>query len=77
MLNVRSVRSPIMNRLIDFLQDDLKEIDESFESLKQIVEDKIYYENRGDLENHIERIDRFISYWQQHAESLKESDNET
>ena len=65
-----------MNRLIAFLQDDLKEIDESFESVKQIVEDKIYYENRGDLENHIERIDRFISYWQQHAESLKESDNE-
>ena len=65
-----------MNRLIAFLQDDLKEIDESFESVKQIVEDKIYYENRGDLENHIERIDRFISYWQQHAESLKESNNE-
>mgnify|MGYP000344740048 FL=1 len=65
-----------MNRLIGFLQDDLKEIDEYFESVKQIVEDKIYYENRGDLENHIERIDRFISYWQQHAESLKESDNE-
>ena len=65
-----------MNRLIGFLQDDLKEIDESFESLKQIVEDKVHYTIRGDLENHIERIDMFFSYWRQHAGSLKESDNE-
>ena len=65
-----------MNRLVNFLENDLKEIDESFENVKQVMQDKIYYDNRGDLENHIERIDRFISYWQQHAESLKESDNE-
>ena len=62
-----------MNRLVGFLQDDLYEIDESLESLKQIVEDKIYYQNRGDLENHIERIDRFISYWKQHAKSLEKA----
>ena len=62
------------NRLVNFLQDDLKEIDESFESVKQIMENKIYYENRGDLENHIERIDRFISYWQQHSKSFKEKE---
>ena len=64
------------NRLVNFLQDDLKEIDESFESVKQIMENKIYYENRGDLENHIERIDRFISYWQQHSKSFKETEDE-
>lgn len=64
------------NRLVNFLQDDLKEIDESFESVKQIIEDKIYYENRGDLENHIERIDRFISYWQQHSNSFKGNEDE-
>ena len=58
--------------LKSFLMQDLKEIDESFESVKESIENKIYYENRGDLENHIERIDRFISYWQQHAESLEE-----
>ena len=62
-----------MSRLVGFLQDDLNEIDESFESLKQIVEDKVYYQNRGDLENHIQRIDRFISYWKQHAKSLEEA----
>ena len=62
-----------MNRLVGFLQDDLYEIDESLESLKQIVEDKVYYQNRGDLENHIERIDRFISYWKQHAKSLEKA----
>ena len=37
-----------MSRLVGFLQDDLYEIDESLESLKQIVEDKVYYQNRGD-----------------------------
>ena len=62
-----------MSRLVGFLQDDLYEIDESLESLKQIVEDKVYYQNRGDLENHIERIDRFISYWKQHAKSLEKA----
>ena len=62
-----------MNRLVGFLQDDLYEIDESLESLKQIMEDKVYYQNRGDLENHIERIDRFISYWKQHAKSLEKA----
>jgi len=62
-----------MSRLVGFLQDDLNEIDESFESLKQIVEDKVYYQNRGDLENHIERIDRFISYWKQHTKSLEKA----
>ena len=58
------------SRLKGFLIQDLKEIDESFESVKESIENKIYYENRGDLENHIERIDRFISYWRQHSKSL-------
>ena len=34
-----------MDRLVNFLQDDLEEIDESFEHIKDIMEDKIYYEN--------------------------------
>ena len=64
------------SRLKGFLIQDLKEIDESFESVKESIENKIYYENRGDLENHIERIDRFISYWRQHSKSLVEADDE-
>ena len=64
------------NRLVGFLQDDLKEIDNSFENIKNLIENKIYYENRGDVENHIERIDQFISYWQQHSKSLKENEDE-
>ena len=54
-------------------QDDLKEIDNSFENIKELIENKIYYSNRGDVENHIERIDQFISNWQQHSKSLKEN----
>ena len=62
-----------MNRVeLYFLEDDLKEIDKSFESVKQIMVDKIYYANRGDLENHIERIDNFISYWQKHAKYCRD-----
>jgi hypothetical protein len=61
---------------VGFLQDDLKEIDNSFENIKNLIENKIYYENRGDVENHIERIDQFISYWQQHSKSLKETEDE-
>ena len=64
------------NRLVGFLQDDLKEIDNSFENIKNLIENKIYYKNRGDVENHIERIDQFISYWQQHSKSLKENEDE-
>ena len=64
------------NRLVGFLQDDLKEIDNSFENIKNLIENKIYYKNRGDVENHIERIDQFISYWQQHSKSLKETQDE-
>jgi hypothetical protein len=59
-----------MSRLVSFLKEDLREIDESFENVKEVIENKIYYENRGDLENHIERIDWFISYWKQHSNSL-------
>ena len=64
------------NRLVGFLQDDLKEINNSFENIKELIENKIYYSNRGDVENHIERIDQFISYWQQHSKSLKENEDE-
>mgnify|MGYP003651750072 CR=1 FL=1 len=65
-----------MNRLVNFLQSDLKEIDESFENVKEVIENKIYYNNRNDLEKHIERIDIFISYWQQHSNSLQENEDE-
>ena len=61
-----------MNKFVNFLQDDLKEIDKSFESVKQIMVDKIYYANRGVLENHIKRIDNFISYWQKHAKYCRD-----
>ena len=78
-----------MNRVeLYFLEDDLKEIDKSFESVKQILElhgaydckdpikaymvDKIYYANRGVLENHIEIIDNFISYLLKHAKYCRD-----
>ena len=47
-----------MSKLVNFLQDDLKEIDESFEHIKDIIEDKLHYSIiREDavLINHIEK----------------------
>ena len=55
-----------MNRLVSFLQDDLKEIDESFEHVK----DSLNYAEGKDIGKHIDRIDMFISYWLHHSESL-------
>ena len=67
------------NRLVNFLQEDLKEMDESFEHIKDIMENKLHYSIiREDavLINHIEKIDNFISYWNQHSKSLKETEDE-
>ena len=55
-----------MNNLVSFLQDDLKEIDESFAHVKDLINYRLHDEDN----KHIERIDMFISYWSQHSESL-------
>lgn len=67
------------SRLKSFLIQDLKEVDESFEHIKDIIEDKLHYsiiKENAALINHIERVDNFISYWQQHAKSLEEASDD-
>jgi len=63
-----------MSRLLGFLQDDLKEIDESFEHIKEMIDNKVYYEDSKNIYKHIERLEEFISYWQQHSNKLGEKD---
>jgi len=63
-----------MSRLLGFLQDDLKEIDESFEHIKEMVDCKLHYEDSKNIEKHIERLEEFISYWQQHSNKLRVQD---
>jgi len=63
-----------MSRLLGFLQDDLKEIDESFEHIKEMVDCKLHYEDSKNIEKHIERLEEFISYWQQHSNKLRDQD---
>ena len=58
-----------MSRLLGFLQDDLKEIAESLELIHHI-----HYEDSENIEKHIERLEEFISYWQQHSNKLGEKD---
>ena len=60
-----------MNRLINFLQSDLEEVEASFESIKDIIDYKINYEQNSILENDLKRIERFIIYWGHHAKNLK------
>ena len=63
-----------MSRLVGFLQDDLKEIDESFENIKEMIDYRLHYEDSKNIEKHIEKLEQFISYWQQHSNKLKEQD---
>ena len=56
-----------MDRLVGFLQSDLKEIDESFEHIREMIDYRLHYEDSKDIEKHIERLEQFISYWQQHS----------
>tara|TARA_R100000734_G_scaffold1764_1_gene1904 strand:+ start:309 stop:509 length:201 start_codon:yes stop_codon:yes gene_type:complete len=65
-----------MNRLINFLQDDLKEIDHSFQNIREAINCKINYQEESTLAKDIERLETFIIYWSNHAKSFKESDNE-
>ena len=65
-----------MNRLINFLEDDLKEIDHSFQNIREAIDCKINYQEESILAKDIERLETFIIYWSHHAKSLKESDNE-
>lgn len=60
-----------MSRLINFLQSDLKEIETSFESIKDVIDNKINCEENSILAKDIERVERFIIYWGYHAEDLK------
>ena len=64
-----------MNRLINFLQDDLKEIDHSFQNIREAINCKINYQEESMLAKDIEGLETFIIYWSNHAKSLKESDN--
>jgi hypothetical protein len=60
-----------MSRLINFLQSDLKEIETSFESIKDVIDYKINYEENSILAKDLERIESFIIYWGHHAKDLK------
>ena len=60
-----------MNRLVNFLQDDLEKINHSFENIREAINCKINYEDEPMLAKDIETLETFIIYWQQHAKSLE------
>ena len=64
-----------MNRLVNFLQDDLERINHSFENIREAINCKINYEDESLLAKDIETLETFIIYWSQHAKNiLKEVD---
>ena len=64
-----------MNRLVNFLQDDLQKINHSFENIREAINSKINYEDESMLAKDIETLETFIIYWSQHSKNiLKEED---
>ena len=61
-----------MSRLKNFLIDDLKEIDQSFQNIREAIDCKINYQDDSILSKDIETLERFISYWRQHGQNLEE-----
>ncbi len=61
-----------MSRLKNFLIDDLKEIDQSFQNIREAIDCKINYQDDSILSKDIETLERFISYWRQHSQNLEE-----
>ena len=60
-----------MNRLVNFLQDDLKEIDHSLQNIREAINCKINYQEESMLAKDIERLETFICYWSNHAKNLE------
>ena len=59
-----------MNRLVNFLQDDLEKINHSFENIREAINCKINYEDEPMLAKDIETLETFIIYWSQHAKNI-------
>jgi len=61
-----------MSRLRSFLIEDLKEIAQSFQNIREAINCKINYEDHTLLAKDIERLETFIIYWSNHAKNIKE-----
>jgi hypothetical protein len=59
-----------MNRLVNFLQEDLKEISHSFQNITETINCTINVEDESMLAKDIERLETFIMYWSQHAKNI-------
>ena len=66
----------MMSRLRSFLMEDLKEIDHSFQNIREAIDCKINYEDHTLLAKDIERLERFIIYWSNHAKNIGEVNDE-
>ena len=65
-----------MSRLRSFLMEDLKEIDHSFQNIREAIDCKINQQEDTILAKHIERLERFIIYWTIHSKNLEEKKDE-
>ena len=65
-----------MSRLRNFLMEDLKEIDHSFQNIREAIDCNIYYEKHTLFAKDIERLERFIIYWSNHAKNIGEENDD-
>mgnify|MGYP003134693644 FL=1 len=63
-----------MSRLKNFLIDDLQKLERAYTEIDNIFADRVHYNIKEDtkIEEHLETLENFISYWRQHSKKLKE-----
>ena len=61
-----------MSNLKGFLTDDLQQLETAYTAISNIISDRVDLLIREDAEiaEHLETIEWFISYWQQHHKKL-------
>lgn len=61
-----------MSRLKNFLTDDLQQLETAYTGISNIISDRVDLLIKEDAEiaEHLETIEGFISYWQQHHKNL-------
>lgn len=59
-----------MNRLKEFLQQDLLEAHECFYKINKNIETHFAYEQYESFKRELEKLDNFFTYWNYHVKNL-------
>ena len=59
-----------MNRLKEFLQQDLLEAHECFYKVNKNIENNFAYQQYEPFKRELEKLDNFFTYWNYHVKNL-------